>query len=70
VKKDEIAGHVARIGAKRNIGYWWHSQEERDHWENQNVGGWTIVIWILERYDGMSWIGLMWLRIGTSGGLL
>jgi hypothetical protein len=25
---------------------------------------------ILERYDGMVWIGLIWLRIGTSGGLL
>jgi hypothetical protein len=22
----------------------------------------------LEREDGMVWIGLMWLRIGTSGG--
>jgi hypothetical protein len=22
------------------------------------------------RYDGMVWIGLIWLRIGTSGGLL
>jgi hypothetical protein len=25
---------------------------------------------ILERYDGIVWIGLMGLRIGTSGGLL
>jgi hypothetical protein len=24
---------------------------------------------ILEREDGMVWTGLMWLRIGTSGGL-
>jgi hypothetical protein len=31
---------------------------------------WTILKWILERYDGMVWIGLIWLRIGTSGGLL
>jgi hypothetical protein len=23
-----------------------------------------------EREDGMEWIGLIWLRIGTSGGLL
>jgi hypothetical protein len=34
------------------------------------VGGGTILKWILERYDGMVWIGLMWLRIGTSEGLL
>jgi hypothetical protein len=26
------AGHVARMGAKRNaIGYWWESQKQRDH---------------------------------------
>jgi hypothetical protein len=24
----------------------------------------------LERYNGMVWIGLIWLRIGTSGGPL
>jgi hypothetical protein len=35
-----------------------------------SVGGRTILKWILERKDGMEWIGLIWLRIGTSGGLL
>jgi hypothetical protein len=25
------AGHVARLGARRNIGYWWESQKEGDH---------------------------------------
>jgi hypothetical protein len=25
--------------------------------------------WILEKYDGMVWTGLIWLMIGTSGGL-
>jgi hypothetical protein len=50
--------------------YRWESQKERDHWEDQDVGGWTILKWILERYDGMVWIGLTGLSIGTSGGLL
>jgi hypothetical protein len=26
--------------------------------------------WMLERYDGMVWSGLIWLRIGASGRLL
>jgi hypothetical protein len=32
-----------------HIGYWWTSHKERDHWEDQDVGGWTILKWILER---------------------
>jgi hypothetical protein len=31
------------------IGYWWESQMGRDHWEDQDVDGWTILKWILER---------------------
>jgi hypothetical protein len=46
------------------------SQKERDHWEDQDVGRWTISKWILERYDGMVWIGLIRLKIGASGGFL
>jgi hypothetical protein len=53
-----------------HIGYWWGSQKEGDHLEDQDVGEWTILKWILERRDGMVWTGLMWLRIGTIGGLL
>jgi hypothetical protein len=36
----------------------------------EEVGGWTILKWILERYKGMEWIGWIWFRIGTTGGLL
>jgi hypothetical protein len=53
-----------------HIGYWWESRKETDHWEDQDVGGWTILKRILERYYMMEWIGLIWFRIGTSGGLL
>jgi hypothetical protein len=29
-----------------------------------------ILGWILERWDGVMWTGLVWLRIGTGGELL
>jgi hypothetical protein len=44
------AGHVARMGEKRNAyGILVEIQKERDHWEDQDVGGWTIFKFILER---------------------
>jgi hypothetical protein len=65
------AGHVARMGRRvTRVDYWWESQRERDHYEDQDVGGWIILVWILERWDGVMWTGLVWLRIGTGGGLL
>jgi hypothetical protein len=41
-----------------HVRYWWKSQKERDHWEGKAVGGWTILKWIIDRWDGMDWIDL------------
>jgi hypothetical protein len=57
-------------GKEVRICHWLESQNERDHYENKDIGGWIILIWILERQDGVVWIGLVWIRIGTSGELL
>jgi hypothetical protein len=38
--------------------------------EDQDVGGWITLGWILERWDEVMWTGLVWLRIGTGGELL
>jgi hypothetical protein len=53
-----------------HVEYWRESQEERDHSDDKDVGGLAILKWILEREDWMVWIGLIWFRIGTSGGYL
>jgi hypothetical protein len=43
-RRIRLAGHVARMGRREvHIRYWWESQKERDHWEDQDVGGWTIL---------------------------
>jgi hypothetical protein len=44
------AGHIARMGRRgARIDDWWESQGERDHQEDQDICGWVILGWILER---------------------
>jgi hypothetical protein len=44
--------------------------ESRDHFEDPGVDGRIILKWIFKKWDGRAWTGLIWLRIGTGGGLL
>jgi hypothetical protein len=57
-------------GKGMHIAYWWESQKKRDHYADQDVGGWIVLNWILERKDWVVLTGLIWLKIGTSGGFL
>jgi hypothetical protein len=38
----------------------WEGRKERGHWEDQDVGGWTILKWILREigWDGVEWIDM------------
>jgi hypothetical protein len=60
------AGRVARMGEKRNA----HRILVRKLEGKRSLGRprrwWVDNI----KMDGLVWIGLIWLRIGTSGGLL
>jgi hypothetical protein len=43
------AGSVARMREKRNVyRILVRNPKERDHWEDQDIGGWKILKWILE----------------------
>jgi hypothetical protein len=42
----------------------------RNQLEDLGVDGMIILEWILGTNDGKLWTGFIWLRIGTSGGLL
>ena len=55
---------------KRRAGFWWGNLRERDHSEDPGVGGMIILRKIFRKWDVEAWTGLIWLRIGTGGGLL
>jgi hypothetical protein len=59
------AGHVARMGEKRNAYRILVGKPE-----GLDVGKKIILRWILERWNGVGWSGLIWLRIGTGGRLV
>jgi len=49
-----------------HTGFWW----EIDHLEDSRVDGRIILRWIFRKWEGETWTGMMWLRVGTGGWLL
>jgi hypothetical protein len=71
--KEELDGrgiwHVWGTG-EMYTGFWWEDLMERDHLEDPRVDGRIKLKWIFKKWDGKEWNRLIWLRIGTGGGLL
>jgi hypothetical protein len=57
--EDAMGRPCSTNGVKRNSykGHWWESLNERDHYEDQDIGGRITVRWILDRRE---WHGLDW----------
>jgi hypothetical protein len=53
-----------------HIGFWLEIQKETDHWEKIEADGKIILKWNFEEQNEVVWSGFIWLRIGTSGGLM
>ena len=52
-------------------GFRWGNLVERGHLEDLNIDGGIIFKWPFKKWDGEgTWTGLVWLRVGTDGGLL
>jgi hypothetical protein len=64
------AGHVAQMGEKRNTYRILVVNPEEKRPLGRPRRRWVDNIKMDLRQDGMVWIGSIWLRIGTNGGLL
>jgi hypothetical protein len=53
-----------------HTGFWLGKPRERDHMEDLGVDERMILQCMLNKSFGKVWTGLIWLRLGTSGGLL
>ena len=61
-------GHKACTGERR--GAYRGNLSERDHFQDTGLDGRIVIKWMFKRWDGGSWTGLIWRRIGTGGGHL
>ena len=50
--------------------FWCGNLKEGDHLKDPEVDGRIILKCISKKWDGEAWTELIWLRVGTGGGLL
>jgi hypothetical protein len=69
VEEDEMDGPCSTNGKKRKAYRLLVGNPEGNRPLGRQRRRW-VDGWILERWDGVMWTGLVWLRIGTGGELL
>jgi hypothetical protein len=70
VKKDAMDSACSTNGTKRNTYRIFMGKPERKRLLGRPRRRWVDNIKVDFRQDDMVWIGFVWLRIGSSGGLL
>jgi len=70
-KRMRWVGQAAYMVDRRSVyRVWWGELMERDYLEDMGVDGNIILKRIFKKWNGETWTGLLWLRIGTGGGRL
>ena len=66
----KLAGHVASMGARRDVYRVLVGTRESDLWKDPEVYGRIILKWIFNRWDKGAWTGFISFRIRAGSGLL
>jgi hypothetical protein len=67
---DRLDKRQERVGEKVHTTFWPENMKGRNHKEDLDIDGMTVLKWILKKDDVRVWTGFIWLRVGTSGGLV
>jgi hypothetical protein len=51
-----------------HTGFWWGHLRDRDHLKDQGVDGRIILKWIIKKWNGEAWTGLLCFGIGQVAG--
>jgi len=61
--------HVWEAGGVHTV-FWWGDLRGRHQLDDRGVHGRIILKLIFRKWEGVTWIILIWFRIGPVGGLL